>query len=136
LGECLHRTGYRKGEKLTVDVEIAALPEKPLAPAPAPQTTTPGGFGISLTTLTPDLAQKYGYPSSLQGVMITAVQPGSEAAYVGLIPGMVILQIQDETVTSGQQADQILSSIKSSSGARLLVTDPSGAKVYVLVQAG
>jgi serine protease Do len=126
---------YRKGEKLTVDVEIAALPEKPPAPAPAPQTTTPGGFGISLTTLTPDLAQKYGYPSSLQGVMITAVQPGSEAAYVGLIPGMVILQIQDETVTSGQQADQILSSVKSSSGARLLVTDPSGARVYVLVQA-
>ena len=127
---------YRKGEKLTVDVEIAALPEKASAPAPVPQTTTPGGFGINLTTLTPELAQKYGYPSSLQGVMITVVQPGSEAASVGLTPGMVILQIQDEAVASGQQADQILSSIQSSSGVRLLVTDPSGAKVYVFVQAG
>ncbi len=127
---------YRKGEKLTIEVEIAALPEKPSTSAPAPQTTTPGGFGISLTTLTPELAQEYGYPASLQGVMITVVQPRSEAALAGLIPGMVILQIQDETVTSSQQADQILSSIKPSSGVRLLVTNPSGARVYVFVQAG
>jgi len=126
---------YRKGEKLAVEVEIGTLPEKPSTPSLAPQTTTPGGFGISLTTLTPELAQKYGYPSSLRGVMITAVQPGSEAAFAGLIPGMVILQIQDEAVTSSQQADQVLSSVKPSSGVRLLVTDPSGAKVYVFVQA-
>ncbi len=127
---------YRKGEKLTIDVEIGTLSEKLSTPAPAPQATTPGGFGISLMTLTPELAQKYGYPTSQQGVMITAVQPGSEAAFVGLIPGMVILQIQDEAVTSGQQADQILSSVKPSAGVRLLVTDPSGARVYVFVQAG
>jgi serine protease Do len=127
---------YRKGEKRTVEVQIEALPEKASAAPAAPQAAASGRFGISMTTLTPDLAHKYGYPTSLKGVLITAVQPGSEASFVGLVPGMVILQIQGESVTSGGQAEKILSSSKASAGVRLLVTDPSGARVYIFVQAG
>jgi serine protease Do len=127
---------YRKGQKLALDVEVGTLPEKPGAAAPAVPAPAPGRFGLSVTTLTPDLAHKYGYPASVQGVLITAVQPGSEAAFAGLVPGMVILQVQGETVTSGQQAERILSSVQPSAGIRLLVTDPSGARIYAFVQAG
>ncbi len=127
---------YRKGQKLTVTVEIEQLPQKPPTPSPAPPSTATGRFGISVTTLTPDLAQKYGYGSSVHGALITAVQPGSEAAFAGVAPGMVILQIDNETVTSSEQAEQMLSSPQAASGVRLLVTDPSGAKIYMFLQAG
>jgi serine protease Do len=126
---------YRKGQKQTIEVEIAVLPEKPSPPPKPAETTRTGRFGIGVATLTPALAQEFGYPTSLRGVLITAVQPGSEAAFVGLIPGMVILQIQGENVTTRREADEILSSSKAASGARLLLTDPSGARIYVFVQA-
>jgi serine protease Do len=125
---------YRNGQKQTIDVEIETLPQKPSAAPKPTETTKTGPFGISVTTLTPALAEQFSYPTSLQGVIITAVQPGSGAAFAGLIPGMVILQIQGQDVTSGRQADEILSSPKASSGVRLLLTDPSSTRVYVFVQ--
>jgi len=137
-GETVPFEVYRKGEKMTVDVQVESLSEKPSTPAssqtPQAPQAAPSRFGISMTTLTPELAQKYGYSTSLQGVLITAVQPGSEASFVGLVPGMVILDIQGEPVTSSQQAEEMLSSSKASAGVRLLVTDPSGARVYVFLQ--
>ncbi len=126
---------YRKGVKLTVEVEVGFLPEKPPTPSQTSQGAAASRFGLSVTTLTPELAQKYGYPTSLQGILVAGVQPGSEAAFAGLAPGMVILQVQGEPVTSSQQADQILSSSKASAGVRLLVTDPSGARIYIFLQA-
>jgi serine protease Do len=126
---------YRHGEEQTVQVQVGTLPEKPSAPPQTAPAVTPGRFGISVTTLTPRLARKYSYQTSVRGALITAVQPGSEAAFVGLLPGMVILKVQNQTVTTGQQADRALSALKPGEGVRLLVTDPGGVQVYVFVPA-
>lgn len=56
-------------------------------------------LGITLTALTPQLAEQFGYVGT-SGVLITSVQNGSQAAWSGLRPGMLIQEINQKPVNS------------------------------------
>jgi serine protease Do len=55
-------------------------------------------LGLTLTALTAELHQKYGIPSSVTGVLITAVDPKSSAADKGIRPGDIIVEVAQEKV--------------------------------------
>jgi serine protease Do len=90
-------TILRDGKIIQVPAEVtefAAEEEK----APVLAKTN---LGIEVDTLTPDMAQSLGYQE--KGVIITKVQPGSPAAFVGLKKGSLILAINRQKVETKEQ---------------------------------
>jgi serine protease Do len=57
-------------------------------------------FGLQLSAITPDLRVKYKLDPNLQGVVISAVAIGSEAANRQVDAGAVILAVRDTAVTT------------------------------------
>ncbi len=107
-------TVLRKGERRTMNVKIGSL-------ANAGELAQSGGaandLGMAVGELTPEVAKRLGMPSD-QGVMVTQVAPDSPAAGVGLSPGDVILEVNQQPVTSVQD---FYASIQSSKNKRAVM---------------
>ena len=69
-------------------------PETPVAPGTA--------LGLSLQTLTPQIARAVGLPDDSRGVIVTAVDPASDAAEKGVRRGDLIISVNRQAVTSPQ----------------------------------
>lgn len=101
----------REGRRQTVRVTVAQRPtEEQLAQqlgtnddgAPG-ATPAPGGatsLGLTLQALTPDMARRGNLPAGTNGVIITGVDPASDAAEKGIRPGFVILSVNQQPVRS------------------------------------
>lgn len=88
----IYLTLWSKGKEKTVSLKAAALsPEQALKEAEA-------RLGITVSAITPSLRGKYGLETK-QGVMVASVQPESLAHRVGIRPGDVIRQINEQEVT-------------------------------------
>ena len=75
------------------------VPDNDTTPAVAPQKA----LGLSLATLTPELARAANLPTGAHGVIITAVDPNSDAADDGLQRGDLIISVNNGIVTSPAQ---------------------------------
>ncbi len=106
----------RGGRRATVDVIVAERPtEEALnriagggdsgtqdggtATPQAPQRA----LGLSLATLTPELARAANLPPGTRGVIVTAVDPNGDAADEGLQRGDLILSVNNQAVTTPAQ---------------------------------
>jgi len=69
--------------------------EAPVAPGSA--------LGLSLQNLNPQIIRALNLPAGTQGVVITSVDPGSDAADKGIRRGDVILSVNRQAVTSPAQ---------------------------------
>ena len=56
-------------------------------------------LGLTVQNLTEELAKQFGY-EELKGILISNVRAGSPAAFVQLRPGMLILEVNRQTVES------------------------------------
>ena len=56
--------------------------------------------GVSVQALTPDLRQQLQIPDGTQGVVITDVDPNSQASAAGLQQGDIIVQVDRKPVTT------------------------------------
>jgi S1-C subfamily serine protease len=72
-------------------------------------TVTQSGayLGIEVETLTPALAQSYGF-SQTSGGLVVAVVPGTAAAAAGFQSGDIITMISGHTITSAAQVTQLI----------------------------
>jgi serine protease Do len=105
----------RGGRRQTVTVMVGERPtEDQLAKLGGGGTTTPDGntppavapqkaLGLSLATLTPELARAANLPTTAHGVIITAVDPNSDASDDGLQRGDLIVSVNNQLVTSPAQ---------------------------------
>jgi serine protease Do len=89
-------------------------------------------LGLEVRPITPDMARRGG-PS--EGLVVTAVKPGSPAAEAGIVPGEVIREINRVPVDSLDDLDKSLAK-SSDRGVLLRVEAPAGGARYVVVQAG
>ena len=126
-------TLYRNKEKMIVDVklaerrdEIARLREGEDEKGDADSQQ----FGVAVETLTTELARKYGYEESTGGVIITEVDPDSDAAENGLRPGMVIKKVQGKNIAS---AEEFTAALADADAVRLLVATRSGVHRFVFI---
>lgn len=93
---------------------------------------TSGGFGISLSDLTPQMARQLRLPAGTSGAVITEVEPRSAAERVGARPGDVILEVNRRPVSSAAEASRELQRVRSGSAALLLVWR-RGSEVFLTV---
>ena len=77
-------------------------------------------LGVTVDTITPDMAQRLELPSS-KGVVVTDVKPGSFADDVGLSRGDVILEINKQPVNTVDDFNRIASQYKSGQDVVFLV---------------
>jgi serine protease Do len=107
---------YRAGKRGTVTVQVGERPtEEALAKLSGGDTGTQGttggtgsaapqkALGLSLATLTPELARAANLPTNAKGVIITAVDPNSDAGDEGLQRGDLIVSVNNQLVTSPAQ---------------------------------
>jgi len=127
---------YRDGKKTTVQVTVTEQPQD-MASAfgeegPAASTSV-NKYGLKVADLTDELAEQYGYKKKTEGVVITEVKPGSDAADQGLRAGTVILKVQGHAVTKVAEFNKAVSAKDASGGVRLHVTDPAGGQRFVFL---
>jgi serine protease Do len=79
----------------TFSIKIAELKEEETAQA---GTGKAEDLGLTVQTLTPDLAENLGLDRGLKGVVVTQVEPGGPAGEAGLRRGDVILEVQKRQV--------------------------------------
>ncbi|PQA87333.1 Do family serine endopeptidase [Hyphococcus luteus] len=105
----------RDGRRMTVQVRIDRRETRMLAAANAGgvlPANAAKGSGLTLQEPTEEIRQAYGLPATIQGVVVTAVDPESDAAIV-LQPGDVILEIGWERVTRPSAAVDKLGKLKN-----------------------
>jgi len=112
-------TGGDSGENPVVGGSGPAAPQQAL--------------GLSLQPLTPDLARGARLPATARGVIVTAVDPASDAAEEGLQRGDLIMSVNRQPVTSPAQ---VLAAVEAArragrSSVLLLVKRGPGPEAFV-----
>ena len=84
--------------------------------------------GVGLAEIDDIARSQYEIGDDVNGVLIASVEQGSEAEERGIEPGMVIVAIAQEIVTTPEQARQRLKTLKESGrqNAFLLLARPDG----------
>ncbi len=107
----------RNGEPMEIDVEIDEQPSD-FGVARSDSDSALGSFGLAVQELTPELAEQLGYQDR-QGVVISEVEPGSNAEQSGLKPGQLIEEVNKVKISNIRELQQVLS--KSSHSDRVLL---------------
>jgi serine protease Do len=101
VGQTITLSVLRNGNETQIDLTLAARPSSSSS-AQAETPSTGGAYlGITGVTVTSGIAQAMGLPSSVQGVLVEEVQPGSAADDAGLQGGSQQETINGQQVTIG-----------------------------------
>ena len=103
---------------LTVEQEAVARARQEPDAGPAPQET---GFGITINALTPALRQQLRVPAGQNGAVVTQVDPGSAADLARMIPGDVIIEINDKPTATVNEVSAALDAVAQGRSARIKV---------------
>jgi serine protease Do len=103
-GEKVRLEIFRNGETVKTDVVLAVRPADPAAsgpidvPGPVPDAEEPISFGFRVGAIDERMRRHTGADESVVGVMILEVDPESDAAEQGLVPGLIVQAVNDRSV--------------------------------------
>jgi serine protease Do len=132
----------REGQRKTMDVTIGAKKEAQVAANQdsqgngVPTGTAPTGkaMGLGLTAMTPEVRRAYNLDENVQGVLITKVDPESDAAEKGLQPGDVLVSVSNKTVRSPQEVERSVAAAHTAGRKSvLLLVSTEGTSHFVAV---
>jgi serine protease Do len=136
----------RDGRRQTITVQVGERPtEEALARIGGGGATTPdasGGassvapqkaLGLSLATLTPELARAANLPATVHGVIVTAVDPNSDASDDGLQRGDLIVSVNNQLVTSPTQVIAAVDAARRAGRTSVLLLVKRGASPEAFV---
>jgi len=125
-GDQIKVTVYRNRRPMDVTVRLAEAPINTEAPRVAErEPVAEERLGIQVQPLTRENMEEFGWQQP-GGVVVSRVEPGS-AASRRLGPGVKILAINDQEVTSSEQIGQILSRVQSGQVVSLRIAIPEAA---------
>jgi len=116
----------RGGSERTLKVRIGKLEEKSVA-TPEEQGSD---LGLTVRELTPDTAKKLSVKRT-EGILVTAVKPGSPAEEAGLRRGDVILEVNRTPVATLAAYNQALEKVEKGQNALLLVQRGDNTRFFV-----
>jgi serine protease Do len=127
----VHLKIFRDGQTRDVTVQLGEMPGEKLAKAANQSQATDASLqGVSVADLDARTARQLGLPASTAGVVVTDVDPASQAASAGLKEGDVIQQVNRQPVTSTGDFAQ---AVKKSNGESLLLVNRQGSKLFLAV---
>jgi serine protease Do len=136
---------YRGGQHITVSAEITRREEQQQASIQqnVPQqganreSTAVASLGMKMVGLDEETRRQFGINSDRVGVLITAVDPNSEAADKGFRPGYVIVSVGNKDVRTPADVEQGMRDAQSAGrdSALFLVATEQGQR-YVALRVG
>jgi serine protease Do len=140
VGQTEHIKVWRQGKEVDLDAKMTAIPEKTQVAAddtePEAQPAPAKVLGLELSPLTGDLRKQLDVPKNVNGVVVTGIADNSRAAELGIEVGDVIRSIDQQAITSPQEAANKLRDIKPGSAASALVLlNRHGVNRYVALSA-
>lgn len=133
----------RNGKRLTVSVKLASRDESEGAVArsggaqgggPAASAREEGRFmGMTVEAVTTELRDKLGLSKGAQGVAVTGMEPGGQAAMEGVRVGDVILEVNRKAVGSVRDFSAHTKGLKAGDAVLLLV-QRGGSTFYLAVK--
>jgi serine protease Do len=135
----------RGGRRQTVTVTVGQRPTEeelarqlgndtePLTPENAPATPGNAVLGLQLQALNAQIARALNLPPTASGVVITQVDPNSDASEKGLQRGDLILSVNQQQVTTPAQVQAAVSAAQRSgrTSVLLLVKRGTGPEAFV-----
>ncbi|HLB98382.1 MAG TPA: DegQ family serine endoprotease [Acetobacteraceae bacterium] len=121
IGNEVPVTLMRDGKLTTVTAKVGELPDdqqvasadgKAAKPDDTTKPTAIAGLGLSLAPITPDAKDKYQLGANQKGVVVTDVAPDGPAATRGLKPGDVIVEVQQEPVSTPADVQSRVESVR------------------------
>ncbi|MCS6892806.1 MAG: PDZ domain-containing protein, partial [Rhodovarius sp.] len=129
---------WRDGQEVTVMVTLGELPPEPQLAAAQPNAPQPGrpvevaGLGLRLAPLTPELRDRFRLRPDQRGVVVVEVAPGGPAAERDLRPGDVILEVQQERVSTPQEVIQRVEQLRRQGrGTALFLVENQNGQRFV-----
>jgi serine protease Do len=137
-GQVVHLDILRNGQRIKKDVTLASRPTEKEGPRGfnsqgAPSTGNNALDGVTVETLTADIAKQVGVPLSTKGVVVDSVDPGSPAAEAQppLERGDVITQVNRQPVANEDDYNRLINQGKGKSV--LLYVNHQGSNIFVVV---
>jgi len=109
---------WRGGKRITVTAELGKRDSKVAKRVAAADSLHE--FGFTVQTLTDELAERYGYAGQ-QGVVVSSVEPGSQADRASLVEGMLIKEVNQAQVKNVKEFNEAMEKAKEKEMAILLV---------------
>jgi serine protease Do len=142
LGTSVPITFIRNGKSLTAKVTVAQWPDV-LAPVAQVVKTLHSAdaakapdFGLILAPMS-DAARDFYGTAQTNGVVVTAVNPTSEAFTDGVRPGDVVVAVQNQAVTSREQAMRAIAEAKANKPfVAMLIAGKGGDTRWVALYSG
>ncbi len=129
---------WRDGKEETVTVTLGELPTEQAQAGAGPQAPQPAepvelaGLGLRVAEITDELRQRFNLRAEQRGVVIVEVAPDSPAAERELRPGDVILEVQQERVSTPAQVQEHIAKLRQQNrGVALFAVEGRGGQRFV-----
>jgi serine protease Do len=143
IGQVTQLTVLRDGKTLAVTMPVEGQPEertaaKPAeatpAPSPAPRAASVTALGLEVSNFTLGLAAQFGYPQTVRGAVVTAVERGGRADEAGITRGRLIVKVDRTAVTSAQSFLDAIAAASPDRGALVQMLRPSGEVDFAVLR--
>jgi serine protease Do len=102
-----------------------------------PQAGAMQAMGLGLASVTPEARRNYNIDEGINGVLVTRVDPDSDAGDKGIQPGDVVLSVANKPVHSPKDILNLIAAARSSGHKTiLLLVATQGGTRFVAVDIG
>jgi serine protease Do len=138
IGKTVNVDLLRNGKKITVRLTVVRLSEggaKPKPPVPAKPKKKVSQLGLSLSPVDDDARAAFKLPGGVQGIVVTAVIPDSQAAVNNLQAGDVIVAVRDQPVrTPADFLRRVESDVRAGRKVEILLVNRGGDLTFVALR--
>ena len=133
-GTVVHLKVFSAGKTSDVAVTLGELPAKAEKTTAQPGETPSAALqGLTVETLTPEIAHDLSLPAQTAGVVVSSVEPGSAAAEPGLRRGDVIQEVNHQPVRNVSEFKNATAQLGKQ--PVLLLVNRGGNTLYVVIEA-
>ena len=137
IGQTYELTVNRNGTLQILDCVPQSQPNRPdkdagrLMNTSHSNRTSSGRLGIRVGDFDATVAKKMGIDAA-EGVLILAIQPGGEAHRAGLVPGMILTEVNHKKIESLSQFNQLMSELNLDESLLFLTMSQNGSRFVVI----
>ncbi len=136
IGKTVNVDLMRKGKKMSLHLTVQRLSEGggPANPAPKPKNKM-SQLGLSLSPLDASERTSFKVPGGVHGVVVTGVDPDGIAADKNVCPGDVIVEVQNQSVTTPDDVMRHLAAdAKAGRKVDILLVNRAGSLSFVALR--